>query len=162
MNTYTPRPPDNCELKDIERHFKEDGQTILTFKINGEDVDYVYDKSYYGKCECGESTFQFGYISGNNSLNAYCDHCWKKYPKSLSKHRKAPRRNSKHLYFRQDQRDKDRHFCEICFHDKDLEVHHIVEVKEGGDDEPDNLQLLCKSCHTIVHRIRDIIRRTYK
>ena len=28
------------------------------------------------------------------------------------------------------------------------EVHHIVELKQGGTNENDNLQSLCKSCHS--------------
>ena len=27
------------------------------------------------------------------------------------------------------------------------EVHHVVPLREGGDDSPANLVLLCRSCH---------------
>lgn len=40
-----------------------------------------------------------------------------------------------------------------------LEVHHIIEVVEGGTDDPANLQLLCKECHSEVHRRREAFRR---
>lgn len=28
-----------------------------------------------------------------------------------------------------------------------LEVDHVIPLRDGGDDSPSNLQLLCKSCH---------------
>jgi|DEB0MinimDraft_6_1074348.scaffolds.fasta_scaffold09199_3 5-methylcytosine-specific restriction endonuclease McrA len=158
--TYTFKKPDNAILMDVKDHKKVDGQTILTFEINGEDIEKIYVKENYGNCECGHSTVQFGYISANNSLNVYCDYCWKKYPKSLSGPKKSKRRNTSHQYFVDQQKEVGRYFCEMCFYDKDLEVHHIVEVKDGGTDEPGNLQLLCNCCHTIVHRIRNMNART--
>lgn len=36
-----------------------------------------------------------------------------------------------------------------------LEIHHIIEVAEGGTDDPENLELLCAECHARVHRIRE-------
>ncbi len=32
--------------------------------------------------------------------------------------------------------------------EKAIDVDHIVPLAEGGDDDPDNLQALCKSCHS--------------
>lgn len=29
-----------------------------------------------------------------------------------------------------------------------IEVHHLVEVEDGGGDDEDNLVACCKSCHT--------------
>lgn len=40
-----------------------------------------------------------------------------------------------------------------------LQVHHVIEVKEGGTDDPANLQLLCAECHAEVHRRREAFRR---
>jgi hypothetical protein len=32
--------------------------------------------------------------------------------------------------------------------------HHIVEVAEGGSDEPDNIWTVCVPCHAIIHALR--------
>lgn len=42
--------------------------------------------------------------------------------------------------------------CEICGVNKATEVHHIIEVSEGGDmfDE-NNLIAVCKECHKKLH-----------
>ncbi len=36
-----------------------------------------------------------------------------------------------------------------CRHIITLEVHHIVWVKDGGGNEPDNLLALCPNCHSL-------------
>lgn len=47
--------------------------------------------------------------------------------------------------------ERDRYCCKKCgYHNakgEGLEVHHVVEVINGGSDEPDNLDTLCCSCH---------------
>ena len=32
--------------------------------------------------------------------------------------------------------------------------HHLVEVAEGGTDEPENIWTVCEPCHTIIHALR--------
>ena len=46
-------------------------------------------------------------------------------------------------------------FCSICGykeHPDILEVHHIIARKDGGNDDIDNLILLCPNCHRKVHK----------
>lgn len=38
--------------------------------------------------------------------------------------------------------------CEQCGTREQLEVHHIVPLKQGGTNAFDNLVTLCKSCHS--------------
>lgn len=62
-----------------------------------------------------------------------------------------------------------RHFCWNCLRHRDhlkqlqpavvLQVHHLIEVKDGGTDDPINLQLLCAECHAEVHRRREAFSR---
>ena len=33
-----------------------------------------------------------------------------------------------------------------------IDIHHIVEVAEGGGNEPGNLLALCTTCHALFHR----------
>lgn len=53
-----------------------------------------------------------------------------------------------------------RHCC-ICrrFEPLHLQVHHIVEQNEGGTDDPDNLIVLCLTCHSDAHTETKLTRR---
>jgi len=39
----------------------------------------------------------------------------------------------------------------MCGAVRDLEVHHIIPVSEGGASCPGNLVTLCRDCHCAVH-----------
>lgn len=41
--------------------------------------------------------------------------------------------------------------CARCPATKGLKVHHRVRVADGGTDDPENLELLCHSCHEREH-----------
>ena len=50
--------------------------------------------------------------------------------------------------------DRDNHICQHCSgksKDFKLEVHHIIFRTNGGSDEPENLIILCKTCHDGFH-----------
>jgi 5-methylcytosine-specific restriction endonuclease McrA len=40
--------------------------------------------------------------------------------------------------------------CQLCGSDKNLEVHHIT-YDRLGDENPDDLILLCRTCHQDIH-----------
>ena len=51
--------------------------------------------------------------------------------------------------------------CDICQRPKrglgicqTLEIHHIVAIKDGGEDRRRNIMVLCTACHKLVHYIR--------
>ena len=81
--------------------------------------------------------------------------------------RKQARRNNKDLrpLLSPDQQG----YCWQCRREEDhlrqlrpsvaLQVHHIIEVKEGGTDDPTNLQLVCAECHAEIHRRREAFSR---
>ena len=48
--------------------------------------------------------------------------------------------------------------CEKCGSRVELEWHHKVPFSEGGDDSPDNLHVLCQSCHSNLHSENDDFR----
>jgi len=62
-----------------------------------------------------------------------------------------------------------RDFCHLCARPSavldhlkpalQLEVHHVIEVQDGGTDEPSNLWVLCSECHELVHRQRRAFNR---
>ena len=49
--------------------------------------------------------------------------------------------------------------CERCSSRSDLEWHHRIPWSEGGDDSPENLQVLCQPCHQAEHAQRDDFRK---
>ena len=42
---------------------------------------------------------------------------------------------------------RDNHTCQKCGATKRLQVHHIVPLRHGGNDEPSNLITVCPKCH---------------
>jgi endogenous inhibitor of DNA gyrase (YacG/DUF329 family) len=40
-----------------------------------------------------------------------------------------------------------------------FQAHHIIEVKNGGLDERDNIQIVCAECHAEKHRKREAFNR---
>lgn len=46
---------------------------------------------------------------------------------------------------------RDGYTCQACGSHKDLQVHHIVQRKDGGSDRPANLITLCETCHRKHH-----------
>lgn len=46
-------------------------------------------------------------------------------------------------------RDNER--CVICGYQEKLHFHHIIPVSKGGENQSENLALLCLSCHKYVH-----------
>jgi hypothetical protein len=43
--------------------------------------------------------------------------------------------------------------CPRCRKVQPLTRHHIVPRSEGGPDEEDNIELLCRPCHNALHRM---------
>lgn len=45
--------------------------------------------------------------------------------------------------------------CEMCGATEDdgysLEIHHITPLSQGGNNDIDNLMLLCTACHKAAH-----------
>jgi len=44
------------------------------------------------------------------------------------------------------------HFCHICSITTNLTAHHIRPQSKGGDNDLDNLIVLCRYCHTQIHK----------
>ena len=58
--------------------------------------------------------------------------------------------------------DRDGWRCRKCGKAGILEVDHIQPLEDGGSDEPDNLQVLCRGCHIAKHRIPDPMRDSWR
>lgn len=43
---------------------------------------------------------------------------------------------------------RDKGVCVICGKDDDLVVDHVVSIKNGGSNHPDNLRMLCSECNS--------------
>lgn len=114
------------------------------------------------KCKCG----LFGIITDANpphykklSCSSLCGEskhlAWIKKPESNNR-----RASSKNLI-----KKYSKGFCELCLVDeitlkskgRYLEAHHVIEYKDGGTDERDNIQLVCNLCHTEIHNRRALV-----
>ena len=52
-------------------------------------------------------------------------------------------------WLRRTVRDRDGYCCVECGNRDRLEVDHIISRENGGTDDLDNLQTLCRKCHII-------------
>ena len=43
------------------------------------------------------------------------------------------------------------HKCEVCGYTGYIELHHIVQMINGGYHDEDNVILLCEKCHADAH-----------
>lgn len=49
----------------------------------------------------------------------------------------------------------DSDFCQCCRKiGVNLIGHHVIEVCEGGSNDPENIWTLCEPCHQIIHALR--------
>ena len=51
---------------------------------------------------------------------------------------------------------RDKYTCRKCFKKHPassgyLQVHHIIPLSKGGNNDPSNLITLCKRCHVVEH-----------
>lgn len=94
-----------------------------------------------------------------------CKNCgrflrWLSWPTTDTEEKRNRRRSRKNLKPEADS------YCEICLRsDSDLvkpdrlEVHHVVEKADNGNDDPDNLRTFCSACHAWVGWIRTYLTR---
>lgn len=110
-------------------------------------------------CGADETKTILGPHPGGHYSKILCANCerflaWGKKPKEL----KAVQRREVGLGLA---RKFSRGFCELCLRRAEhlplpqtLEGHHIIPVEQGGTDERSNVQILCTSCHRLVHHQR--------
>ena len=48
--------------------------------------------------------------------------------------------------------ERDGYRCQKCGKAGRLEVHHVIELGAGGNNEQGNLTTFCRSCHIAHHR----------
>ena len=77
------------------------------------------------------------------------------YKKQQKKIENGKFRHGVSLVLKQEVYTRDGNSCKLCLNDiaqYGRQVHHIVPVSENGSDDLTNLVLLCKQCHTTVHK----------
>jgi len=57
-------------------------------------------------------------------------------------------------------------FCQLCLRPIDrlgtrgvLEIHHVEEIQNGGNDVPENIWVICTSCHKLIHHQRTYLNQ---
>ena len=88
---------------------------------------------------------------------------WVPKPRDQAKGRRSNRKLLKKF------EEHSRGFCEICLRSSavlsslepklQLEVHHVIPMEDDGTDDPSNLRVYCKECHSEVHRRREAFNR---
>ena len=68
------------------------------------------------------------------------------------RHRKT--HNREWARIRQEVLDRDGWRCQnpACGKAGALEVHHVIELQDGGTNDLENLRTLCRSCHIAAHK----------
>lgn len=94
-----------------------------------------------------------GHLDCKNIIDAKVKHA--NYKKAQKKIQKGTFRSGVKGELREFIKTRDNHTCRSCFKTIEyggLQVHHIIPVSSGGNDDYDNLILLCHDCHTGVHQ----------
>lgn len=48
--------------------------------------------------------------------------------------------------------------CLYCGEEKNLQLHHIIQRKDGGKDRLENLECVCFKCHVNIHKQIHLIK----
>lgn len=60
---------------------------------------------------------------------------------------------------REEALERSDHTCKHCGTEDELQVHHLNYERFGGMERPEDLIVLCRTCHTADHRARLFIRK---
>jgi len=113
---------------------------------------------------CSDHPFSGGVLVLTPNLTHYgkmvCPECqkhlgWVKKPENEKRNRRQSKKLAKPF------EDAGIDYCQLCLRHRcelppsmTFVAHHIVEVRDGGTDDPKNLLLLCTFCHELVHLLR--------
>lgn len=103
--------------------------------------------THYCAAGCGAKTYRY---PDNRKIPWVCSVCRRKSDELLQANRRYSGRVKKQIV-------KERGLtCQECgfktSRPGELFAHHIIPASHGGPTEPDNLILLCHSCHRAAHR----------
>ena len=126
-----------------------------------------FEKTKEYHCQrCGTLCEQIAYDGPKHFAKAICPSCnsfvsWVSKPKNEGQRKKTGLKLKK--FIPQNMQG----FCELCLRDKNtlkklnlfFEIHHVIPVKDEGEDSTENLRLVCSECHSLIHRHREIITR---
>ena len=110
-------------------------------------------KAHWAKYECQ-----------NNACTQHLKHAgWVPKPKDGKTGRKPNRKLLKRIP------ETRKGFCEFCLRSSEvlnalkpslqLEVHHVIELRDDGADQASNLRVYCSECHALAHRQREAFSR---
>lgn len=139
-------------------------------------TDKKYDKNNLVKtCYCGSKNFLLENGSGPHYLEQKCTDCGKTL-KFIGKNKKNPNRNNTSDYninqvsvVKRQNIYEENQKCFFCGRTKDmlgrnetLELDHITPFNSGGEDRPENIQILCTACHKLKHHCRTYMNIHFK
>lgn len=115
--------------------------SLKKFYENKEEVLYEY------VCEkCGK---KFKHTRIRKERHKHCDDCRQNRPHTKDDTNSLlnlSKRTVSKILKRANQK------CSICgWNESSCDIHHIVERKNGGTDDIDNLIIVCPNCHRVIH-----------
>ena len=119
-------------------------------------IGEIQEKITCNGCKTEVTTIVELLESGPHYAKETCANCGKfiRFSKKPSNEKKRP--PNKFL-----PKDLDVDHCQMCLRSGErlgrygvLESHHVVEIKDNGQDVPSNIWVLCSSCHRLVHHQR--------
>lgn len=142
------------------------GNAVLFPQNDFNEEEYNFDRLEYEKCKnpnCISNKFKIK-TKSNHQLVQKCAKCGE-WQKNIPKENRNFSRNSSSSYSLNDVANRynlDEPSCVFCRRKKHqlpdrhgLEIDHIKEINnENGDDELDNLQILCTKCHKLKNHER--------
>ena len=116
-------------------------------------LKFISSKQPYPQCQCGEPTLVVEPGPGDDERRRIeCGVCHKFYW-WLPKLKNKDRRPGASIGL------ADSDFCQCCRRSGvRLVGHHVIEVAEGGTDDPINIWTVCDPCHTIIHAMRKAVK----
>lgn len=114
------------------------------------------EKKYCNRCQCEVETVEQILSEGKHYGKLNCAECGS-YVCFIPKPKNGGKRKKNRFL----PHDLGVDFCQMCLRHESrlgkrdvLESHHVLEIGEGGEDLPENILVLCTSCHRLTHHQR--------
>ena len=122
------------------------------------------DKYYCSRCGDNQETFVTLLPEGKHYAKRNCCRCG-----GYIAFVKKPENEKKRSKNKFTASDMGIDFCQLCLRqitrlgDRGvLEVHHVEEIHNGGEDTKDNAWVVCSSCHRLIHHQRTYLNEHTK
>lgn len=113
-------------------------------------------KKYCNRCQAEVQTAVQVLSQGPHWAKETCTNCGR-FVGFLQK----PKNRNKRVKGKHKPSTLDISHCQMCLRPSTrlgsrgiLEIHHVTEIQAGGEDTPQNIWVVCTSCHRLIHHQR--------